>query len=106
MHRINAIMMTSALALGIVSASFAQGRIAQRRENQQDRIAQGVANGTLSPSETANLETKEAKLNKEIRTDRKENGGNLTNKQKAQINRQQNRLSNQIYAAKHDGRHR
>ena len=59
--------------------------------------------GTLSPRDTAHLENQEANLNKEIRKDRKQNGGNLTNKQKAQVNRQQNRLSKEIYRAKHDG---
>lgn len=74
-----------------------------RQENQQDRIAQGVESGRLSAGETAHLEHKEARLNHEIRRDRRANGGNLTNNQKAQINRQQNRLSRQIYRAKHDG---
>lgn len=105
MCRISTIITVGALAVSI-PAVFAQGRIAERRENQQDRIAQGVASGTLSPAETARLESKEAKLNQEIRTDRKENDGTLTGKEKAQINRQQNRLSRQIYAAKHDGKHR
>ena len=45
-------------------------------------------------------------MNKEIRTDRKENGGHLTGKEKAQVNRQQNRLTKQIYSAKHDGKNR
>lgn len=88
-------------ATGVASAQ--EGRIKQRQENQQQRIAQGVENGTLSPKETAHLENKEANLNKEIRTDRKANGGNLTNNEKRQINRQQNRLSGKIYRAKHDG---
>ena len=92
------------LALSTTGVASAQeGRIKQREENQQQRIAQGVENGTLSPKETAHLENKEANLNKEIRTDRKANGGNLTNNEKRQINRQQNRLSGNIYRAKHDG---
>src|SRR6266436_9335504 len=37
--------------------------IAQRKENQQDRIAQGVKSGQLTAGETANLETKEAAIN-------------------------------------------
>ena len=82
-----------------------EGRIKQRKENQQQRIANGVKNGSLTPKETAHLEQKEAALNKEIRHDRKENGGNLTNKEKAQVNRQQNRLSNDIYKQKHDAQH-
>ncbi|MFZ0820592.1 MAG: hypothetical protein WAM91_11025 [Candidatus Acidiferrales bacterium] len=78
------------------------GTIGERKENQQDRIAQGVKSGQLTAGETANLESKEAGLNKEIRTDRKDDGGTLTQQQRAQINRQQNRLSNQIYQDKHN----
>jgi hypothetical protein len=76
--------------------------IQQRKENQQDRIANGVANGSLTPHETANLERKEGALNRETRRDRTKNGGNLTNNQKARINHQQNRLSRNIYRDKHD----
>jgi metal-dependent amidase/aminoacylase/carboxypeptidase family protein len=79
--------------------------IHQRKENQQDRIANGVKNGSLTAGETANLEHKESRLNKEIRTDRKVNGGNLTNNEKKQVNRQQNRLSTQIYNDKHNAAH-
>jgi hypothetical protein len=76
--------------------------IQERKENQQDRIANGVANGSLTPRETANLEHKEAALNRETRRDRRQNGGNLTNKEKAQVNRQQNKLSRNIYRDKHN----
>jgi len=44
--------------------------IAQRKENQQDRIANGVKSGQLTAGETANLEKKEAAINKETRADR------------------------------------
>ena len=92
----------STLAASIlVTGSFAQ-EVKQRRENQQDRIANGVQSGQLTAGETANLENHEANLNREIRTDRKANGGNLTNNEKAQINRQQNQTSKQIYADKHN----
>jgi hypothetical protein len=80
------------------------GTIGQRKENQQDRIAQGVKSGQLTAGETANLEHKEAGLNKEIRTDRKDNGGNLTDNEKKQINQQQNKLSKNIYKDKHNNR--
>lgn len=84
------------------TADEKEGRIQQRKENQQGRIANGVKNGSLTPHETANLEHKESGLNKEIRSDRKANGGNLTNNEKKQVNRQQNRLSKQIYRDKHN----
>src|SRR5580704_4127151 len=78
------------------------GEVAQRKDNQQDRIANGVKSGQLTAGETANLETKEAAINGETRADRAANGGKLTTAEKQQINGQQNKLSNQIYADKHN----
>ena len=83
----------------------ADEKIHQRKENQQDRIAQGVKSGSLTAKETAHLERKEAGLNREIRADRRANGGNLTNNEKRQVNRQQNRLSRNIYNDKHNAAH-
>ena len=91
--------------IGTTGLAAADDLIHDRKENQQDRIAQGVKSGSLTAKETSNLEHKEANLNKEIHTERKANGGNLTNKEKAQVNRQQNRLSKNIYRDKHNGAH-
>jgi hypothetical protein len=76
--------------------------IAERKENQQDRIANGVKSGRLTAGETANLESKEAAINGETRADRAANGGKLTSAEKQQINQQQNQLSKQIYQDKHN----
>ena len=76
--------------------------VAQRKENQQDRIAQGVKSGQLTAGETSNLETKEAAINGETKADRAANGGKLTAAEKTQINKQQNGVSKQIYADKHN----
>ena len=76
--------------------------VAQRKENQQDRIAQGVKSGQLTAGETANLETKEAAINGETKADRAANGGKLTATEKKQINGQQNQMSKQIYKDKHN----
>jgi hypothetical protein len=76
--------------------------IAQRKENQQDRIANGVKSGQLTAGETANLENKEAAINGETKADRAANGGKLTGAEKQQINQQQNGLSKQIYQDKHN----
>jgi hypothetical protein len=78
--------------------------IAQRKENQQDRIANGVKSGQLTAGETANLETKEAAINKETAADRAANGGKLTTAEKKQVNGQQNQVSKQIYADKHNAK--
>ena len=97
----------SAVLIGLaMPAAFAGqgGTINERKENQQDRIAQGVKSGELTAGETANLETKEAALNHEEHAMRAADGGKLTSGDRAVINHQQNKLSRQIYKEKHDGR--
>ena len=94
-----------AAMLVAATVSLAQDQpseVAQRKENQQDRIAQGVKSGQLTAGETANLENKEAAINGETRADRAANGGKLTPAERARVNRQQNHLSNQIYNDKHN----
>jgi hypothetical protein len=106
MKRMILYLVSTGLLVGVTGIGFAdepEGHIQQRKEHQQARIGNGVKNGTLSPRETVNLEKKEGALNHEIHHDRVQNGGNLTNKEKAQVNRQQNHLSRQIYKDKHDG---
>jgi hypothetical protein len=92
------------LGLLLVSATAsAENRIHQRKENQQQRIGQGVESGQLTAGETARLEGRETRLNREIRRDRA-SGGGLSPHERAQIDRQQNRLSRQIYRDKHNNR--
>ena len=81
-----------------------KSEVGKRQENQQDRIAQGIKSGQLTPRETAHLEGREAAINKEVRNDRAANGGTLTPAERRQVNRQQNRASNAIYRKKHNGR--
>jgi hypothetical protein len=76
--------------------------VAQRKENQQDRMANGVKSGQLTAGETKNLEKKEAAINKETAADRAANGGKLTAAEKKQVNRQQNQMSKNIYDDKHN----
>jgi hypothetical protein len=78
--------------------------VQDRKENQQDRIANGVNSGELTAGETKNLEKKESAINKEENRMEKRDDGNLTAADKARLNRQQNHLSNQIYRDKHNGR--
>jgi hypothetical protein len=85
-----------------VATAKPKATVAQRKENQQDRIAQGVKSGQLTAGETANLETKEAAINGETKADRAANGGKLTSTEKQQINQQQNQVSKQIYKDKHN----
>ena len=81
-----------------------KSEVGKRAENQQDRIAQGVKSGQLSAGETANLEHREAAINKEVHNDRAANGGRLTPAERRQVNRQQDRTSRAIYRKKHNAR--
>jgi len=101
-----AVVMAAGVALAQSTTPPAQPQndptVNQRRENQQDRIANGVQSGQLTAGETANLENKEAAVNGEIRADRAANNGRLTGAERQQVNQQQNQLSKQIYQDKHN----
>jgi hypothetical protein len=111
------ISVSKALVFGAALAAFALPVVAQnssssapvtgesiqdRKENQQDRIANGVKSGELTAGETANLEKKQSSLNQEERDMRKLDNGKLTAGDKTTLNQQQNKLSNQIYNDKHN----
>ena len=79
-----------------------EGSVNDRREDQQQRIGNGVQSGQLTAGETKNLESREANVNREIHADRSANGGKLTPQERRQVNRQQNNMSRSIYADKHN----
>ena len=78
--------------------------INQRKENQQDRIGQGVKSGQLTAGETSRLEHQEAGLNKEERGMRAQDNGHLTKSDRQTIHQQQNQESRRIYRDKHNAR--
>src|SRR5579862_3219057 len=78
--------------------------VGQRKENQQDRIAQGVKSGQLTAGETDNLENQQRGINQQVKADRAANGGKLTAGEKVQVNREQNQASKNIYNKKHNAR--
>jgi hypothetical protein len=86
------------------TAQFGNNKVGQRRENQQDRIAQGVKSGQLTAGETAKLENQQKGINQQVKADRAANGGKLTAGEKAQVNHEQNQASRNIYRKKHNAR--
>lgn len=93
---------TSAAIPAAPATPASKANIQQRKENQQDRIAQGIKNGTLSPSEAARLEHQEAGINREERGMRAQDNGKLTLADRKLIAKQQNQESRRIYRAKHN----
>jgi len=97
----------AAFTLPVIAQTASQTpntEVGKRAENQQDRIAQGVKSGQLTPGETAHLERKEGAVNREVARDRAANGGKLTPAEKAKVNHQDNKMSRQIYRDKHNAR--
>jgi len=89
---------------GSVQNPDPKSQVGERQRNQQERIAQGIKSGQLTAGEAAHMEGREARVNHEIARDRAANGGKLTGREKAQVNRQQNRNSAAIYRDKHNRR--
>src|SRR6266550_4319568 len=79
------------------SSTAKPATINRRKDNQQDRIGNGIQSGQLTPGEAARLEKKESELNQEERDMRKLDGGHLTKADRAALRQQQSQLSRNIY---------
>jgi hypothetical protein len=79
---------------------FAQGTINQRERHQQRRIADGVRGRELTERETRKLEREQAKIHG-AEAKAKEDG-EFTAKERAKIQKRQDRASQHIYKEKHD----
>lgn len=96
--------------LSLAGAAFAQTpppanptatpRIDQRQANQQKRIDQGVASGSLTEKEAARLQKREtniAKTEEKAKAD-----GVVTDQERARIKHKENKASRDIKRQKHD----
>ncbi len=84
------------------TAHYGNNEVGARRDLQQQRIANGVRSGQMSPSEAARVENHEQNINRHVAADRSANGGKLTPQEKRNINQRQNNASKQIYNKKHN----
>ena len=78
--------------------------MAQHKENQQDRIAQGIKSGQMTAGEAAKAENQQKGINQQVKADRQANGGKLTTGEKKQVNHEQNASSKSIYNKKHNAK--
>jgi hypothetical protein len=76
--------------------------INQQKSQEDRRIANGLANGSLTTQEADSLEKQQKQLNEEERQMKAANGGTLSPADKAKLQQQQKSLSNQIYQSKHN----
>jgi hypothetical protein len=75
-----------------------------REGRQQQRIANGVKNGTLTPKQTAHLERREAKLENREQADMAKHNGHLTKTEQRRLNHQENGISRSIAHDKAENR--
>ncbi|HWW23253.1 MAG TPA: hypothetical protein VNY78_05080 [Edaphobacter sp.] len=99
-----ATLILSPIAIFAQAPATTTPTINQRKENQQDRIAQGVKSGQLTAGETAKLEHQEAGINKEEKGMRAQDNGHLTKQDRKTIKQQQNQESKRIYRDKHNAK--
>ncbi|HEY2040062.1 MAG TPA: hypothetical protein VGG95_10380 [Edaphobacter sp.] len=86
--------------------TMAMSRVGERSNMQQQRVANGVRSGQLTPRETGHIEHNEARINQQVHNDRVANGGHLTQPERQQVNREQNHESRQINRDAHNDRER
>jgi hypothetical protein len=72
-----------------------------RETRQQQRIANGVKNDKMTPQQTANVEQREANVQRSERKDMSKDNGHLTKGEQKNLNHRENRISNTIRNDKH-----
>ena len=96
---------TSGAGPGVVDPGHPRvNEMNQREQNQQDRIANGVKSGQLTPGETQRLERGEQRLENNEKKDMAKDNGHLTKQDQRQLNREANHMSKRIYKDKHNAK--
>ena len=96
---------TSGAGPGVVDPGHPRvNEINQREQNQQDRIANGVKSGQLTPAETQRLERGEQRLENNEKKDMAKDNGHLTKQDQRKLNREANHMSQRIYKDKHNAK--
>jgi hypothetical protein len=93
---------TSGAGPGVVDPGHPRvNEVNQREQNQQNRIANGLKNGTMNAQQASNVEKREANLQNREQKDMAAHNGHLTKAEQNSLNRQENRISKTIYKDKH-----
>lgn len=99
----------AAAAVVVAGSAFAQStstpgttgpQVIQRQVNQQQRVENGLKDGSLTQREAGRIEKKESQLDREIARDAR---GGISAKEQARINRRENVISSDIEAARSNG---
>jgi len=78
-----------------------ENEVNQRLDNQQARINQGLANGTMTGKQAARDEQHDANIAQRESVDESKHGGHITKAEQARLNKSENKNSKRIYKQKH-----
>ncbi len=111
MKSTNVFVIAAAIGACCVQAATAQtapvpdhprvNEVNQRLDNQQQRIQQGLASGTMSEKQAARDERHDANIAQRESVDEAKHGGHLTAGEQNRLNRAENRNSRRIHRQKH-----
>lgn len=101
----NSVLLISLVALPLIAAAGTNDPgVNQRQRNQQARIQQGAKSGELTRAETRRLEAEQRHIRREEA--RYKADGQLTGAERADLQRDLNKASRDIYHQKHDAQQR
>ncbi len=98
------LILTITFAAAFCGAAQAQN-VAQRQQNERQRIAQGARSGELTKGETAALSRQQQSIHNQVARDRRDGGG-LTAAERARARHRLDNASRDIYKLKHNRRTR
>jgi len=78
-----------------------ENEVNQRLDNQQARIDQGLAKGTMTGRQAARDEKHDANIAKREAVDESKHNGHITKAEQARLNKSENKNSKRIYRQKH-----
>ena len=78
-----------------------ENQVNQRLDNQQARINQGLANGTMTGKQAARDEKHDENIAQRESVDESKHDGHLTKGEQRRLNQAENRNSRRIYRQKH-----
>ena len=94
-------ILISILLAGVAFADDKTPVVNKKRANQEKRIAEGVANGSLTGKEATKLQRQENEARRNLRQDKRDGGG-LTLLERTEARQKSRELSKKIYNQKHD----
>jgi hypothetical protein len=78
-----------------------ENEVNQRLDNQQARIDQGLANGTMTGKQAARDEKHDENIAQREAVDESKHNGHITKAEQRRLNKSENKNSKRIYRQKH-----